>query len=106
MKLKQYNIACMTLLMLLSGACSKDYLETSPTSAVAASTAFQTTGNAWEALNSIHRSLYIQYYAQQDEGGQCANMVYVDMLGDDLVNTTQGNGWYISNDRWTAHQTR
>src|SRR5215831_13053726 len=104
MKLRQFNIACMTLLMILATSCSKDYLETSPTSAVSASTAFQTTANAWEALNGIHRSLYIQYYNQQDEGGQGANMVYVDMLGDDLVNTTQGNNWYISTYRWTAHR--
>lgn len=104
MKHSKYSIVFICFCFASLVACKKNYLETSPTNAVSAATAFQTTANAWEALNGIHRSLYIQYYAQQDEGGQGANMVYVDMLGDDLVNTTQGNNWYISTYRWTAHR--
>jgi hypothetical protein len=90
---------------MLLGGCKKDYLEVTPTTSIASSDAFKSTANAWAALNGIHRSLYIQYYGQQDEGGQGANMTYMDMLGDDLVNPTTGNGWYISTYRWTAHRS-
>jgi starch-binding outer membrane protein, SusD/RagB family len=86
-------------------SCKKEYLETSPTDSIAAVDAFKTTANAYAALNGIHRSLYIQYYSQQDQGGQGANMIYMDMLGEDLVNTTQGNGWFISTYRWLAHRS-
>jgi hypothetical protein len=105
MKFSYLKIFSFAALVSLMSSCSKDYLETAPTDAVSASTAFQTTANAWEALNGIHRSLYIQYYGNQDQGGQGANMVYMDMLGEDLVNTTAGNGWYISTYRWLAHRS-
>lgn len=93
--------------MLVAGlaSCKKDYLETAPTDATSAVAAFSTMSNAWAAINGIHRSLYFQYYGNQDQGGQCANMIYMDMMGEDLVNTTQGNGWYISTYRWTAHRS-
>jgi len=93
--------------MLMAGlaSCKKDYLETAPTDATSASAAFSTMANAWATINGIHRSLYFQYYSQQEQGGQCANMIYMDMMGEDLVNTTAGNGWYISTYRWTSHRS-
>lgn len=94
----------ITALIAFTVSCKKEYLETRPTDAVSAGDAFLTTSNAMQTLNGIHRSLYIQYYSNQDQGGQGANMVYMDMMGDDLVNTTQGNGWYISTYRWLAHR--
>jgi hypothetical protein len=90
---------------MVMGGCKKTYLETTPTTSIAASDAFASTNNAWAALNGIHRSLYIQYYSNQDQGGQSANMIYMDMLGEDLVNTTQGNGWFVSTYRWLAHRS-
>src|SRR3954465_4706839 len=103
--MKNKIILLCFLAAMLVGGCKKDYLEVTPTTSIASSDAFKTTANAWAALNGIHRSLYIQYYGQQDEGGQGANMTYMDMLGDDLVNPTTGNGWYISTYRWTAHRS-
>jgi len=85
--------------------CKKEYLETTPTTSIAAGDAFKSTANAWAAINGIHRSLYIQYYSNQDQGGQSANMIYMDMMGEDLVNTTQGNGWFIATYRWLAHRS-
>src|SRR5688500_98536 len=85
-------------------ACRKDYLETSPTDAVSQDDIFKTTTNAWNAINGIHRSLYIQYNGQQDQGGQSKNMIDMDMLGEDLVNPTTGNGWFIATHRWQSHR--
>jgi len=104
MKNRNFLIVIFLLAILSLGACKKSYLDVTPTTSIAASDAFSTTANAWAALNGIHRSLYIQYYSSQDMGGQSANMIHIDMLGEDLVNPTTGNGWFISTYRWQAHR--
>jgi len=72
-------------------SCSEDYLETTPTSAIAESDAFKTTDNALIALNGIHRSMFMQY-SNQDESGQGSVMIWMDMLGEDVVMHSAGNG--------------
>ena len=90
--------------MMLTASCKKDYLETIPTGAIPTSLVFTTTARAATALNGIHRSLYIQYLAQ-DQGGEGSAMINLDALGDDLVMTTTGNNWFISTYQWLAHRT-
>jgi hypothetical protein len=85
-------------------ACNKEYLETTPTNAVSSADVFKTTTNAWTAINGIHRMLYIQWNGNQDQGGQSANMIYSDVLGEDLVMTGLANGWFISTYRWLDHR--
>lgn len=89
---------------LLFTACKKDYLDTMPSDAYPAEAVFTTVDNAWSAINGIHRSLYIQYDAQ-DQGGQGSMMITNDMLGDDLVMTAAGNGWFNATYQWTMHRT-
>lgn len=96
-----YTIA---ILMLLFTSCKKDYLETEPTDAVKAETVFTTTANAMAALNGIHKALYSQYLSNQDQGGQGSIMIYMDMLGEDLVMTAQGNNWFNATYQWLAHR--
>ncbi len=97
-------ILFITGLLFTATSCKKDYLETAPTNAVSSADVFKTTANAWTAVNGIHRMLYIQWNGNQDQGGQSANMIYMDMLGEDLVNTAQANGWFISCYRWLDHR--
>ena len=85
-------------------SCKKDYLDTVPTDAVSSASAFTTTGNAMIALNGVHRLLYTQHYGRQDQGGFSANMIYADMLGEDLVNPTAANGWFMAMYKWQAHR--
>jgi hypothetical protein len=99
-----YQLFTLGALLVGLGACKKDYLDVLPTDSIAEQTAFTTTTNAWAALNGIHRLLYSQHLSNQDNGGQGAIMIYMDMLGDDLVQTTQGNGWYNTTYQWTAHR--
>lgn len=98
------SFMAITVLTVLLPSCKKDYLETTPNSSVADQDLFKTTDNAWIAINGIHRSLYIQYNSRQDQGGQSKNMVDMDMLGEDLVNPTTGNGWFIATHRWLEHR--
>ncbi|MBN9351024.1 MAG: RagB/SusD family nutrient uptake outer membrane protein [Chitinophagaceae bacterium] len=99
----------ITLTIFLFGAivlssCKKDYLETTPNSSVSDQDIFKTTKNAWNAINGIHRSLYIQYNSRQDQGGQSKNMIDMDALGEDLVFPTRGNGWFIGTYQWLDHR--
>jgi hypothetical protein len=98
----------VTTSMMLS--CKKDFLETVPTDQVSASTVFTTTSNAAAAMNGVYRLMYIQY-ADQGQGGESSVMIDMDMLGEDLVNPTVGNNWFINLHRYvdtrnvTAAQT-
>lgn len=93
----------MAVLALTLGACSKSFLETKPTDYIAESDAFTTTTNALAALNGIHRAMYMQY-SNQDEGGQGTIMIDMDMLGEDLVMTAAGNGWFNTTYQWLSHR--
>ncbi|WP_297338490.1 RagB/SusD family nutrient uptake outer membrane protein [Algoriphagus sp.] len=87
---------------ILSFGCSEDYLETIPTDAVSETAVFTTTQNAMTALNGIHRSMFIRYDSQ-GQPGEGGVMIMRDVLGDDLVMTTTGNGWFVSISRWQNH---
>lgn len=104
MKRLKYIIFPLVLLMIGAQSCKKDYLETAPTNQVDDSAIFTTSTNALAALNGIHRSLYKQY-DDQDQGGQSGVMINIDMLGDDLVQTAGGNGWYNNMYKWISHRT-
>lgn len=85
-------------------SCKDTFLEKVPTSRVSPETVFATTENAYAAINGMHRQLYMQWYSRQSEGGQSGNMLYMEVLGEDFVNTAQANGWFISEYRWQAHR--
>ncbi|TDB61801.1 RagB/SusD family nutrient uptake outer membrane protein [Arundinibacter roseus] len=93
------------LLMLVSvSACKEDYLETAPTDQVSTVDAFKTTKNAWAALNGIHRIMYSQIFSVQAQGGQSGNMMYMDIMGDDLVFPNVSNSWFRSEYQWINHR--
>jgi starch-binding outer membrane protein, SusD/RagB family len=85
-------------------SCSKDYLETAPTSQVDQTSIFSTTSNAAIALNGIHRIMWVQYF-NQDEAGHGSMMIHLDNLGEDLINNATASGaFYNSTYRWDAHR--
>ena len=104
--MKKYinKISIIALGLVLLGSCKKDYLTTSPTDSVADAAVFTTTSNAAGALNGIHRLMYVQY-SSQDQGGQGSVMIFNDMLGEDLVLPSSGNGWWNSQYQWVNHRT-
>src|SRR5690606_20589787 len=95
------KIAVVGALFIGTG-CAEDYLDTLPTDAVPEELVFTTTQNAMAALNGIHRMLHIRF----DSQGQAAEsgvMIMRDVLAEDVVFTTSGNGWYVSTARWLNH---
>ncbi|HTE25142.1 RagB/SusD family nutrient uptake outer membrane protein [Flavitalea sp.] len=97
-------ITALVVMVLGATSCSKEYLETAPTNETAVATVFTTTTNAFAALNGMHRYMYSQWFGQQDQGGQSGNMLYMDVMGEDLVMTAQSNGWLISTYKWQTHR--
>lgn len=91
-------------LMLAASACKKDYLQTAPTNQVATADAFSSITNARAALNGIHRILYSQIFGSQPQGGQSGNMLYMDIMGDDLVMNTTANAGLRSEYQWISHR--
>lgn len=102
-KLSIYKTGIVVLLISLA-ACSDDFLEKTPTDIVSPETVFATTDNAYAAINGMHRQLYRQWYSRQAEGGQSANMIYMDALGEDYVFTGNGSGWFRAEYQWIAHR--
>lgn len=93
--------------LMLAGSltsCEKDFLETSPTDQVSTVDAFSTTKNAWAALNGVHRLMYSQIFSNQAQGGQSGNMIYMDMLGEDIVFPNASNSWFLNTYRWLDHR--
>lgn len=98
--LKKVGLFCCSVLMLSS--CSEGYLDTIPTDSYSEKFIFESAENAMIALNGIHRSMYKQYDAQ-DQAGYSSLMLGMEVLGEDFVQTSSGNGWWISQAQWINH---
>jgi len=99
------KIVIVLAVMIGITSCKKEYLETVPTNQVATVTAFSTTTNAWGALNGIHRLMYSQIFGTQAQGGQSGNMLYMDIMGEDMVFNTASSTWLLNEYKWISHRS-
>jgi hypothetical protein len=74
-------------------ACDEEFLDTYPTDQISSSTVVQTTGNAMNSLNGVHRALYIRY-GSQGRGGIGAFYFHMDEACEDHV---------FNSATWTTH---
>ena len=82
----------------------KDFLDTYPTNAVAATEATATTKNGYAALNGIHRIMYVQY-DQQGQAGEGSNNIFRDLMGEDIVYPlANGSTGLIGFMQWMTHR--
>jgi len=73
----------------LFAACTKDYLDTNPTSAVNDVMVSESLDNIYIALNGIHRSMVSQDRGNQGMGGEPGFRICYDAMGDDMTWDTQ-----------------
>ena len=86
-------------------SCTKEFLETEPNDKLSPSVALSNQQNILNALNGIHRSLYLNY-GTQGRGGLGALYLNYDFLGEDLVMTPGGgNGWFVTDYKWQDHRS-
>jgi hypothetical protein len=102
--MKKYILSSLALAALVFSSCKKEFLDTYPTTSVAASDALSSTQNAIAALNGIHRVMYTQYDAQ-GEAGEGSNNIFRDLMGEDIVYPlANGSTGLIGWMQWTAHR--
>lgn len=94
--MKKTIIATLAILTVLSG-CSK-MLDTVPTTAVSGDTMLETTDGGLQALNGIYRFFW-QWSAStgsttHEAFGPQGYALMGDAMGDDMVFSGQGNGWF------------
>ncbi|MCC8143818.1 MAG: RagB/SusD family nutrient uptake outer membrane protein [Tannerellaceae bacterium] len=104
MKLVKYTLLAAAAVCGLAG-CSDSFMDTTPSDKIGEFTALGSLENAYVAVNGIHRSLTKQYLSFQSCGGEASMNIFRDVLGDDLVHPTTGNGWYNSEMAWVSHRS-
>ena len=103
--MKARFLTVVMALGLLTTACEKEYLNTSPTGNIDAGAAYSTTKNAIAAINGIYRAMIVRYLDSQGHFGHPAMMIIVDVLGEDVVIANTSNTWHLPETRWQAHRS-
>lgn len=84
-------------------SCSKDYLETSPTTSIAEDDMLSSLTGAETVMDGINRSTYMSY-GTHDRFGQKSIDYALECLGDDFYPTERGYGWFVGWYQWLEHR--
>ncbi|MEJ7828630.1 MAG: RagB/SusD family nutrient uptake outer membrane protein, partial [Segetibacter sp.] len=104
MKMLKYKLLSFSLVVLLVGSCKKEFLDTFPTTSVAATEATASTQNGYAAINGIHRIMFVQY-DQQGQAGEGSINIFRDLMGEDIVYPlANGSTGLIGWMQWTTHR--
>ncbi|MFY9116189.1 MAG: RagB/SusD family nutrient uptake outer membrane protein [Bacteroidales bacterium] len=96
---KIYTLLIIALAVAITTvSCSKDSLETSPTTAVSGDGLFTNATAALVPLNGIYRSMYTAGWSTGGNTHQCfgitAYNLMADVMGEDHIMSGQGSGWF------------
>ena len=95
-------ISGLVLSSLLFTSCNDDFLDTKSTSSVDAPTVYSTSDNLMAAVNGMNRNMYYRQNSSQGQNGYTAQLIISDVMGEDVVFPSTGNGWFTSELRWLA----
>jgi starch-binding outer membrane protein, SusD/RagB family len=102
--MKKHILYTLLIVSICFTSCKKDFLDTYPTTSVAAADALLSTKNAYAALNGIHRVMYTQYDAQGQAGEGSVNL-FRDYMGEDIVfPLANGSAGHITWLQWNNHR--
>lgn len=93
-------ISGLAITSLLLTSCNDDFLDTKSTESVDAPTIYSTSDNLMAAINGMNRNMYTRQNSSQGQNGYTAQMIISDVMGEDLVFPTTGNGWFRDELRW------
>ena len=95
--MKKISIIALALAVLVSFGCSKDYLDTFPTSSTSPGSILGTTDAAVVAVNGLGKIMHRQYsaYGQGYNGEGTVRLYYGEYLGNNLM---KGNSTTFRND--------
>ena len=101
---KKILVAALATFMIGFSSCEDSFMETKSTQTVDQSQMFETTAGGMMAVNGLHKLMYTpslsSSYAQ---GGFQTFMIWMDMMGEDLV-YTRANAQFQSSAKWTLHR--
>ncbi|GEM50860.1 RagB/SusD family nutrient uptake outer membrane protein [Empedobacter brevis] len=95
-------ISALVITSSLLTSCNDDFLDTKPTSSVDAPTVYSTADNLMAAINGMHRNMYTRQNSSQGQNGYTGQLIISDVMGEDVVFPSTGNGWFVSQLRWLA----
>lgn len=105
----EYIKVCVLSSTLFLGACSNDWLVTTPTGSASAEEILASTDNAKQAINGLCKLMTMQhaYYGQGFNGEGTIMMMYGEYLGQDFQNPIYAPGWAtMMNGDLTQQNTR
>lgn len=82
-------------------SCESDFMETSPTDKIDSGQVTETMDNLLTLLSGAHRNVYGDY--GYDKPGESGMNMHRDILGDDMVIPSRGNGWFVNEYGWLRH---
>lgn len=97
---KTIFVAATSFVLSTFVSCERDYLTTDPTDAVSDVAAYSTVANLTTIMNGMHRNMYLRQNASQGQNGATGVMMYMEVMGEDLIFPATGPNWYISTLRW------
>lgn len=97
---KTIILAAASVVLSMVSSCERDYLETSPTDAVSEEGATANIANLKTIINGMHRNMYYRQNASQGQNGGTGVMMYMEVMGEDLIFPATGPNWYVSTIRW------
>ena len=111
--LSKFKFAALTLVALSLFGCDEDFLETTPTDAIASADALASTANIRLIIDGMHRARYAQSQTVLPGGGDAASATYAndhywvplgDNLGGGLIHSANANNlFWRSQAQWVAH---
>lgn len=97
---KTIFLAAASVVLSMVSSCERDYLETDPTDAVSEQLASGSIENLTTIINGMHRNMHLRQNASQGQNGNIGIMIYMDVMGEDLIFPATGPNWYVSTIRW------
>ena len=100
MKKFKILISALVVSSLFFTSCNDDFLDTTPTSSVGDKTIYSTADNLMAAVNGMHRNMYVRQNSSQGNNGYTGQLIISDVMGEDVVFPSVGNGWFRDEIRW------
>lgn len=97
---KTIFLAAASALLTLGVSCERDYLATDPTDSISEQTGTATISNLTTIMNGMHRNMYLRQNESQGQNGATGIMMYMEVMGEDLMFAGTGPNWYVSTIRW------
>lgn len=96
---KTIFLAAASVVLSMVSSCERDYLETDPTDSVSEQLASGSIENLNTIVNGMHRNMYLRQ-GSQGRNGNTGIMIYMDVMGEDLVFPDTATNWFVSTLRW------